>query len=157
MKLRELRGIGGYLMAYFKEHVDVSHGLFSIGEIEYPQQCSILDKAGQIQPDCTKRDHCEKACLNFRMDMWLAPFDFGIRQQVEVVFVPSAENPGFLELKLKLLRKAGEANAWLRINKTFLHDLRRQLLAWRSLEESALDRYDKSLAPVEKVKELVIS
>jgi hypothetical protein len=84
------------------------------------------------------------------MDMWLAPFDFGIMQQVEVAFVPSAQNPGFLELKLKLVRKAGEANAWLRINKTFLYDLRRQLLAWRSLEESALDRYDKSLAPVTK-------
>lgn len=153
MKLRELRGIGGYLMAYFKEHLDVSHGLFSIGEIEYPQQCPMLDRAGQIQPDCTEKDHCEKVCLNFRVDMWLAPFDFGIMQQVEVAFVPSVENPGFLELKLKLVRKAGEVNAWLRINKTFLHDLRRQLLAWRSLDESALDRYDKSLASVEKVSE----
>ena len=111
----------------------------------------MLDRAGQIQPDCTERDDCEKVCLNFGMDMWLAPFDFGIMQQVEIVFVPSAENPGFLELKLELVRKAGEANAWLRINKTFLYDLRRQLLAWRSLEESALDRYDKSLTAVEKV------
>jgi hypothetical protein len=153
MKQRELRGIGGYLMAYFEEHLDVSHGLFSIGEIEYPQQCPRLDRDCQMQPDCNKRDHCEPVCLDFRMDMWLAPFDFGIKQQVEIAFVPSDENPGFLELKVMLVRKAGEANAWLRINKTFLHDLRRQLLAWRSLEESALDRYDKSLATVEKVSE----
>ena len=151
MKQRELRGIGGYLMAYFEEHLDVSHGLFSIGEIEYPQHCPMLDRDCQIQPDCTEKDHCETVCLDFRMDMWLAPFDFGIMQQVEIAFVPSGENPGFLELKLMLVRKAGEANAWLRINKTFLHDLRRQLLAWRSLEESALEHYDKSLASVEKV------
>lgn len=55
------------------------------------------------------------------------------------------ENPGFLELKVALVRKAGEVNAWRRINKTFLNDLRKQLLVWRSLNESAQDYYNNLL------------
>ncbi|MCJ7808845.1 MAG: peptide ABC transporter permease, partial [Desulfobulbaceae bacterium] len=150
MKFREHRGIGGYLIAYFAEHQDVSHGLFSVGEIAYPQKCPLLKKAGESEPGCTERGCCENVCLCFHMDMWLAPFDFGIMQAVEIAFVPSEGNPGFLELRLQLVRKAGEANTWRRINKTFLHDLRRQLLVWRSLDESALGRFAKRLDSAEK-------
>ena len=55
-------------------------------------------------------------------------------QQVEIQFCPSAEEAGFLEIKVRLTRLAGEANAWRRINKPFLHALRKQLLMWRSLD-----------------------
>ncbi|MBW2192157.1 MAG: M28 family peptidase [Deltaproteobacteria bacterium] len=145
MKLREHRSIGGYLLTYFREHQDVSHGLFSTGKTELPMVCPMLDGNRKKASDCVKSTHCEKICLRLSMDMWLAPFDFGIMQRTEIEFVPSAGNPGFLELRVNLSRKAGEANAWLRINKIFLYDLRRQLLTWRSLDATALKRYERHL------------
>ena len=40
---------------------------------------------------------------------------------------------------------SGEANAWHRINKAFLHNLRRQLLIWRSFDDRAKDHYEQLL------------
>ena len=42
-------------------------------------------------------------------------------------------------------REAGEANAWKRINKAFLNDLRKQLLVWRSLDDEAQSYFAKLL------------
>ncbi len=66
-------------------------------------------------------------------------------QGVDVQFCPAAEDPGFLEIKIRLVREAGEANAWRRINKGFLNELRKQLLVWRSLDEIAQDHYERAL------------
>ena len=77
--------------------------------------------------------------------VWLAPFDFGIMQQVEILFCPSEENPGFLEIRVRLKRKTGEVNAWGRINKAFVNDLRKQLLIWRSMDGWTLAHYEREL------------
>jgi hypothetical protein len=142
MKHFEHRSIGGHLFSYFEGHQDVSHGIFSTGNIDIVSVCPILDRAIERHSDCADKGCQGQSCLQFRMDVWLAPFDFGIMQGVEIEFCPSVENPGFLELKVALARKAGEANAWRRINKTFLHDFRKQLLVWRSLDDSAKENYE---------------
>jgi hypothetical protein len=77
------------------------------------------------------------------MDVWLAPFDFGIRQYVKILFCPSKEDDRFLEVQVSIDRITGEANAWRRINKAFLNDMRKQLLVWRSLDESEQQHYEK--------------
>jgi len=84
------------------------------------------------------------------MNVWLAPFDFGIMQHVEIFFNPSGENPGFLEINVTINRKTGEINAWRRLNKAFLHDLRKQLLMWRSLDESAKNDFAKPMTFAQK-------
>ena len=84
------------------------------------------------------------------MDMWLAPFDFGIMQTVDFLFIPAEDEPGFLEIKVELVRESGEANAWRRNNKTFLHEIRRQLLVWRSFEDATKEKYEKLLMDAEK-------
>ena len=61
-------------------------------------------------------------------------------------FCQSKEEPGFLEIHVLLERQSGESNAWRRINKAFLHAIRRQLLTWRSLDRAAHDHYEKLLA-----------
>ena len=48
------------------------------------------------------------------------------------------------------MRESGEANAWRRINKTFLHDIRRQLLVWRSFDDPAKEKYEQLLMNAEK-------
>lgn len=57
--------------------------------------------------------------------------------------LPGQEEAGFLEITVRLERKSGEADAWMRINRAFLHDLRKELLVWRSLDESAKKQYDR--------------
>ncbi len=79
-------------------------------------------------------------------DVWLAPFDFGIMQKVAVAFCRSAEDPGYLEIRILLERISGEANAWRRINKAFLHELRKTLLVWRSLDAASKEHYENLIA-----------
>lgn len=146
MKYREHRSTGGYLYEYFKGFQDVSQGVFSTGDIDYAFVCPAPPVNAGAIPLNAGDPHCGEACLRLYTQVWLAPFDFGIKQQVEVQFCPSGEEPGFLEIKILLKRLAGEANVWRRTNKAFIHALRRQLLMWRSLDETSHAHYDKLLA-----------
>ena len=145
MKYREHRSITGFLYDYFKGHQDVSHGLFSTGEITFSQVCPVPPVSGNTDA-CEGESCCKDACIEIGAHVWLAPFDFGIMQQVILRFCQSREEPGFLEVNVLLERQSGESNAWRRINKAFLHAIRRQLLIWRSLDAAAHDHYEKLLA-----------
>jgi hypothetical protein len=59
------------------------------------------------------------------------------------------EEPGFLEIRIRIHRLSGEANTWKRINKGFLNQLRKQLLVWRSLDTASQDRYAGMLADLQ--------
>ncbi len=150
MSYAEHRSIGGFLLEYFQGHLDVSHGLFSTGDIEFGFICQTAPGLTGDAEDCPEQ-RCEyDACLQMWASVWLAPFDFGINQKVEFQFCPAADEPGFLEIKVRLTRESGEANAWHRINKGFLHNVRKQLLLWRSFEESTKEHYEQLLAEAEK-------
>jgi hypothetical protein len=71
-------------------------------------------------------------------------------QQVEVRFCPADDENGFLEIQIRLKRESGEINAWRRINKAFLHELRKQLLIWRSLDDSVCRRYEEMISQAAK-------
>jgi hypothetical protein len=66
-------------------------------------------------------------------------------QDVDILFCPAEDDAGFLEIRTRLTRKAGEVNAWGRINKAFVNDLRKQLLIWRSMDGWTLAHYEKIL------------
>ncbi len=143
MKYGEYASIGGYLVNYFGEHQDVSHGLFSAGEIFPRLGCPLPSSPEEVS---AMADQCPVSpCLLLSMDLWLAPFDFGIMQRVDLQFCEAEKDPGFLELRVRLVRQSGEANAWHRINKAFLNDVRKQLLVWRSLPQTDKLRYEKRL------------
>jgi len=153
MKYREQLGIGGYLREYYFAHKDVSHGLFTTDDISLEFYCPTDRLFGPGGPD-----HCEKYCIQVNTRVWLAPFDFGVKQFVHLVFCPSTEDPdNYVEIQVTLLREAGEADFWRRINKAFLNDLRKQLLVWRSLDNEAQAHYAKLLAsecPFEEITAL---
>ena len=153
MKYREHRSTGGYLYDYFKGYQDVSQGAFSTGDIDFAFVCPAPPVKNNLTPGAAEDPYCGEACLRLYTQVWLAPFDFGIKQQVEVQFCPAEEEPGFLEIKILLKRLAGEANVWRRTNKAFLHALRRQLLMWRSLDETSHAHYDKLMTSAEQEKE----
>jgi hypothetical protein len=66
------------------------------------------------------------------------------------LFEPAEDEPGFLEVRVQLMRESGEANAWRRINKNFLNEIRRQLLVWRSLDDPSKEKYEHRLMAAER-------
>ena len=150
MSYNEHRSIGGFLLEFFQGHQDVSHGLFSTGDIDFGFICQTAPRLSDDEDDCPQ-EACEfDACLQVRSSVWLAPFDFGINQRVDLQFCPAEDEPGFLEIKIRLIRQSGEANAWHRINKGFLHNVRKQLLLWRSFDSDTKEHYERLLAEAEK-------
>ena len=155
MTYKEHRSIGGFLYEYFEGHRDITHGMFSTADIEFGFVCESPPGMTQTAHDC-QGDNCEhEQCLQIRSRVWLAPFDFGIMQQVEIRFKRAATEPGFLEIGIRLNRESGEANAWHRINKTFLNEIRKQLLIWRSFDDPTKAEYEELLINTEKKLGLV--
>lgn len=135
MKFREHESIGGFIHSYLVSHRDISHGLFSTGPVDIIFSCSTVDEIVDMISH-SKTPH-ELDCLHIRADIWLAPFDFGIMQTADIQFCPAKEGEDFLEIKVTLKRLSGESGVWQRINTSFLHELRKQLLIWRSLDDQA--------------------
>ncbi|WP_319759519.1 FtsX-like permease family protein [Maridesulfovibrio sp.] len=131
LKHKEQQDAGGFLLEYLESHTEVSHGLFSTSEIEVnfsrePLPESVCD----LLEGCP--DHI--TCFRFNVRVWLAPFDFGVKQMVELRFRPSEAHPQFLEAVLFITRESGEIGAWKRLNKDFINAIRKQFLIWRSLD-----------------------
>ncbi len=150
MTHQEHRSIGGFLYEYVEGHREVSHGMFSTADIRFGFICETPPGLKQ-EPDKCKDGKCEfDRCLQIESRVWLAPFDFGIMQQVAFIFRPAETEAGFLEIQMRLERESGEANAWHRINKSFLHDIRKQLLIWRSFDDQTKLQYEEMLLEAEK-------
>ncbi len=154
MKYREHESIGGFIYEYLASHRDVSHGIFSTGPVEVVFSCSTVDEIHKMVAESDSPG--DLRCLHIRSDVWLAPFDFGIMQTVDIQFCPALEGEEFLEIKITLQRKSGESAVWQRINTSFLHEVRKQLLVWRSYDHDAHEELklsfqkviaDKGLAP----------
>ncbi len=132
MKYEEHESIGGFIYNYFKGHQDISHGLFSTGPVQILFSCSTVDEIVKMVHESDGQE--DLRCLHIRAKVWLAPFDFGILQYIDVQFCPAREGSNFLEIKISLSRLSGESGIWQRINKSFLYELRKQLLIWRSID-----------------------
>jgi hypothetical protein len=72
--------------------------------------------------------------------IWLTPFDLGVRQQLTLLVHPS-EIPVIYEVDVVLKRLRGDDRNWHRMNRTFLTELRRQFLRWRSLTPQRMQEY----------------
>ncbi|MYL83017.1 ABC transporter permease [Desulfovibrio aerotolerans] len=143
VKVREQECAGGFLFDYYQAHQDVSHGLFATADVDYVFECPWDMPGASPHPKERHPEFCDlRACMRLTGTVWLAPFDFGIKQSVSIVFTPAWETPGYMEIDVALTRVAGEAGMWKRLNKGFLNDLRKQLLVWRSLEESTRTSYE---------------
>jgi hypothetical protein len=89
--------------------------------------------------------------------VWLTPFDLGVRQHLMLLIHPG-EFPDIYEVQVILQRLSGDDASWYRMNRTFLTELRKQFLQWRSLTpQRMLDYVQESkklfAQPVENVVE----
>ena len=132
MKHDEHESVGGFLYSFFSGHQDISHGKFSTGPVELIYACANVEEISSAIK--TYRDPSNFHCVHLRTKVWLAPFDFGIMQRVDIQFCPARDNHDYLEIKITMHRESGEDGQWGRINKRFIHELRKQLLIWRSME-----------------------
>jgi cell division protein FtsX len=155
MTYQEHRSIGGFLYEYFDGHRDITHGMFSTADIEFGFVCERPPGLAPAAPDCPGGECEHDQCLQISSRVWLAPFDFGIMQQVEIQFKPAETEPGFLEISIRLNRESGEANAWHRINKSFLHVIRKQLLIWRSFDDQTKIEYEEFIIKAEREMGLI--
>jgi hypothetical protein len=72
--------------------------------------------------------------------IWLAPFDLGLSQTLTVESEP-IDLPGSCALRVVLDLRSGGRSDWRRANQTFLKELRRQVLSWRSLTHDQRERF----------------
>jgi len=146
MKYDEHDSIGGFIFSYFQSHQDVSHGLFSTGPVQLVSSCCNIDEMRAIVKNAERPD--EMYCTYIRAKVWLAPFDFGIMQWVDIQFCPVDGDTKYLEIKVTLERRSGEEQLWERINTSFLHDIRKQLLVWRSIDEDSHKHFSKQFQEI---------
>lgn len=132
MKHDEHESVGGFLYSFFSGHQDISHGKFSTGPVELIYACANVNEISNAIK--THDDPSSFHCVHLRTKVWLAPFDFGIMQRVDIQFCPARDNHDYLEIKITMLRESGEDGQWQRISKRFIHELRKQLLIWRSMD-----------------------
>ena len=165
LKEWEQMSIAGFLYRWFQGHEDHSHGIFSTGEVNFcpPTPDSRSNEAKLVgEEDAGQRDMSAAKALVTDIEakvrpkrlasrpvlqsrIWLAPFDLGMMQRILISFESSKADDDYLHITVNIIREAGEADSWLRLNKRFLLELRKQLLIWRSLDETAKVSYETTM------------
>lgn len=77
--------------------------------------------------------------------VWLAPFDQGVVQET-ALFIAPGENPAYCDIDVHLHLVTGDWDTWQRVARTFLDDLRKQFLVWRTLADEDRRFYSSQLA-----------
>jgi len=123
----EALSLCGFLYQLFDSHRAISHGIFSVGRLE-------VTPLSESLPD-GKKGIGEGLPGDFQIDFtaWLAPFDLGVMQQVHFNILSSPLFQNYMEIRLAIVRQAGEHNTWWRVNKRFVNLIRKQLLIWRAM------------------------
>jgi len=116
-------GALAYLAEFFDAHQEGSIGKFS---------------AGPVEPFAHADG--ERFAHGLRTTVWLTPFDLGVRQQLQL-FIQQGEFEDIFEVKVILTRLSGDDASWYRMNRTFLTELRKQFLQWRSLSRAKMLQY----------------
>ena len=119
-------GVVGYLAEFFQAHQEGSIGKFSAGRIE-----AFADTGTDGQPT-----------RGLKTVVWLTPFDLGVRQHLLLLIHPG-EFADIYEVQVVLERLSGDDGSWYRMNRSFLTELRKQFLQWRSLSPERMRAYVK--------------
>ena len=117
-------GALAYLAEYFDAHQEGSIGKFSAGKVE---AFVFADEAGNKS-------------RGLKTVIWLTPFDLGVRQHLMLLIHPG-QFKDIYEVQVILQRLSGDDSSWYRMNRTFLTELRKQFLQWRSLTPQRMYEY----------------
>jgi len=109
-------GVAAFLHEYFEAHTDGAIGQFTSADLR-----------------ATRSLDGNSSCIRIEGTTWLAPYDLGVRQHLSVKIKELPGDEDLYEIGVALTHSAGQIRTWHRLNRTFLGDLRRQLLGWRKL------------------------
>ncbi len=118
------QGVVGYLAEFFEAHQEGSIGKFSAGKVEA----------------FTGQSSDGKPSRGLKTVIWLTPFDLGVRQHLLLLIHPG-EFDEIYEVQVVLQRLSGDDGSWYRMNRSFLTELRKQFLQWRSLSPQRMKDY----------------
>jgi hypothetical protein len=117
-------GALAYLAEFFEAHQEGSIGKFSAGKVD----------------TFTFEDEQHRLSRGLKTVVWLTPFDLGVRQHVMLLIHPG-QFQDIYEVQVILQRLSGDDGSWYRMNRTFLTELRKQFLQWRSLTPQRMLEY----------------
>ena len=115
------------LFTFFKEYFSSYEGN-AIGNF-YTQETALSS---------FKEKHGDGYLISFKS--WLAPFDLGVSQKVEMIAIPTADN-GIYQIYVELHLLSGDMNTWFRLNRRFLNIIRKQFLVWRTVSAEVKEEY----------------
>ena len=107
----------GFLYSMFDSYSDES-----IGDL-YADLTRIVRRRGPDGP-----------IHSVQLGLWLAPFDLGVSQYLEISMYPS-DTRGINEVEIYIERLSGPLAHWHRLNQDFAIKLRRQFLIWQTMSE----------------------
>ena len=119
-------GCLAYLAEYFDAHQEGSIGKFSAGKVEVFMFA----------------DEANRTSRGLQTVIWLTPFDLGVRQHLMLLIHPGQFDEIY-EVQVVLERLSGDDGSWYRMNRSFLTELRKQFLQWRSLTPQRMVEYVK--------------
>jgi hypothetical protein len=99
------------LTEFFQSHTDAAIGKFAAGEVRAVES---------------------KTARGLACEIWLTPFDLGIRQQMQLL-IKEGKFKDIFEVEVHLTRESGDERTWHRANRPFLAELRKQFLQWRTV------------------------
>ena len=127
-------------------HMDLP---FTVGETTARGACAFLHEwldlhresgVGVFISDQVKVFHRqEDRVRGVESKVWLAPFDVGVSQQVTISITPAEQS--FYLVTVQMHRQSGQETAWLRANRAFVNEMRKQLLLWRNLSSARQQQY----------------
>jgi hypothetical protein len=116
----DMSGVVSFLAEHFQHHEDAGLGAFAAQHV-------VLSRP----PGSNVR---------LAAHVSLAPFDLGITQDFSLTAVAS-EIPGVDEVRVEAVRRSGAVQDWYRANRTFVQELRKQFLLWRTLSPELIEGY----------------
>ncbi len=116
----DITGVVSFLNEHFQNYTDSTLGVFATSSSR------VFRKPDNM--------------LGIEADVALAPFDLGVAQKFALMAQPG-EIEGIEEIRVLLRRTAGTRGDWQRANRVFVHELRKQLLIWRSIDPKVMEQY----------------
>jgi hypothetical protein len=120
LQRRDALGMAAFLAEFWQDHREQSIGAgFYVEEVK-----------------TTRRDET----LAIQARVWLAPFDQGISQEARLILAPD-DLDKFFRIEAELTLLSGDRDTWRRVNRTFVDDVRKQFLLWRTLDDNDRRHY----------------
>ena len=117
-------GVCAYLHRVFSSYGEGSIGDFMTEGVEFE-----LEEGGEDPVYC------------LHLQVWLAPYDLGVSQRVNLRTLPAEDTLGIYSIEMHLQRTNGDVASWRRLNTSFLNVLRKRFLVWRTITPEVREEY----------------